>query len=806
MIRFCILISLLLATLTMSPLLRADDEIDSLKKEINSLSHPDQFLKKIELLNQLAKLQLRSDPEKTRLYANRARALAENNDDINALAYSLHIIAKSHNQQTQFDSAIYYYNYTLSIKQKLDLQHDIAHIYGEMARTYSDMTDYDKALSYYDKAVNLIRIYGSATETASFLEDLALTHYNLKDYQGAILRYKESIKYLQEEGDQSWLSNTYSNIGLIYTKMKKFQEAAIYYKKASRLLKILGYDNKLAHTLHILGKLYYKANKYNLALDSFLKELKLCQNKLQDQSTAPIHTYIGQIYFDLKKFEKALHHYNTALDINKQSKDSSKIARSLSKLGNLYFKWEHLPKALSFYNQALQFTDPHQISYGKALLLNNIGLVYKSLNSYDKALLYCKQSLDMKFQLKDDQKTFYPITSIAEIYLKLNRFDEAIAALQKALKLAHQSKQTKLIKDAYFLLYQVYEASKNTDKALEYHIKYSNLKDSINKENNQKKLHELYIQYQKAKDEQDILRLRETNTLQMTLFIGFAAFTLLLLILLFSRYRSNQKANAMLSEKNRQIEQKQSDLEYTFAKLQHKELVLKETIATKDKFFSIIAHDLKNPLHAINLASELLKNKYQTINKKDLFDLVSNIYNAGTHLTSLLENLLQWARSQSGIMEFAPENINLKSLIDQNIFLNTAFANKKNIDLYSDLENDIFVFADENMIKAILRNLISNAIKFTPDNGIVKISAAVNNGMTLLSITDSGIGIKQEDIDKLFRIDVQHSTSGTAKEKGTGLGLILCKEFVEKHGGSIDVNSTIDKGSTFSVSLPNPRK
>ncbi|MFA6570953.1 MAG: HAMP domain-containing sensor histidine kinase, partial [Bacteroidota bacterium] len=190
------------------------------------------------------------------------------------------------------------------------------------------------------------------------------------------------------------------------------------------------------------------------------------------------------------------------------------------------------------------------------------------------------------------------------------------------------------------------------------------------------------------------------------------------------------------------------------------------------------------------------------LNSEQLIELIRSINKAGAYISDLLTNLLQWARSQSGHIKYEPDNINLKKIAKENLEISMVNADKKQIKFNIDIDDDTSVFADYNMTSTIFRNLISNAVKFTPDNGEVNISTIVNCDYVEVAVSDTGIGISDEDMKKVFRIDVHHSTSGTSKEKGTGLGLILCKEFVDKHGGKIWAESHIGKGTTFKFTLP----
>lgn len=236
--------------------------------------------------------------------------------------------------------------------------------------------------------------------------------------------------------------------------------------------------------------------------------------------------------------------------------------------------------------------------------------------------------------------------------------------------------------------------------------------------------------------------------------------------------------------------------------LKKQNIELKELNATKDKFFSIISHDLRSPYNAIlgfsKLAHEKLKNK----NYDKLEKYCELIHDSSLQSFKLLNNLLQWSRLQTGKIDFQPILLFVKSEVNDVLELLKASYIDKNINLKISISDDIKIFADQLMLQTIIRNLISNSIKFTHEGGQITISAKIVNKNTEITVSDTGIGIEKENIDKLFRIDTEFTSKGTNKETGTGLGLILCNEFIEIHKGKIWVESEVNKGSKFIFNLP----
>jgi signal transduction histidine kinase len=257
-----------------------------------------------------------------------------------------------------------------------------------------------------------------------------------------------------------------------------------------------------------------------------------------------------------------------------------------------------------------------------------------------------------------------------------------------------------------------------------------------------------------------------------------------------------------LEVSRQQVEDEAAKLVHLNAQLEESEEKLKELNDSKDKFFSIIGHDLKNPFQAILNLSEILKNEFADLNDEEKLQFIEMIGEASESAHRLLENLLAWSRSQTGRIDFTLEPIQLKKVVANVVHLLLPQAENKHITLIGEISPTIMVNADRNMLDTILRNLTSNAIKFTNQDGTVKILAVEEEDFIQLSVADNGIGLTEIDKNKLFKVGVKNSEIGRSKEKGTGLGLILCKEFVEKHGGKIWVESEINKGTEFKFTIP----
>jgi len=285
--------------------------------------------------------------------------------------------------------------------------------------------------------------------------------------------------------------------------------------------------------------------------------------------------------------------------------------------------------------------------------------------------------------------------------------------------------------------------------------------------------------------------------------VAYVAYVILIALLVFLyiriRERNHIRERKILEEK---VLVRTHLIENQKSEILNKNAELNELNVAKDKFFSIIAHDLRNPFNAIIGLTDILLINLNELDTVKLQKTLENIKGSSQQAHELLENLLLWARTQTGTISYKPESFDLKEQVVESIELLAVQAARKNISIITDFDNKSLISGDINMMSTIIRNLLTNALKFTPRNGEICAGIFQNNGYCILSIKDNGVGIPADKLEYLFSIDTAHKTKGTDQEPGTGLGLILCKEFIEKHGGYLEVESEPGKGSEFRVIIP----
>lgn len=700
------------------------------------------------------------------------------------------------------DRSIVYSNQALALAEETNDKFNVQKAYSQIGKAYLEKKDYSTAMNNFEKALKEVEQINNNIEKAKILNNIGTVYYITNVFDKAFDFYKQALTLREKIGDKDEISKSLNNLSALFINQGKFDIALNYKKKQVELWEQTNNKPELADAYNSLGQLYFESGQNDSALSYFQKDLKL-REEFGDKNKMDDFLYnIGKIYYNLKMYAKAVEYYQRALKLTKETNNKEKIAQIVTSIGNVYYDWKKYDKALDFYQKSLSLAEELGSQRGIARILNNIGLVYKNIGNYNKALEYCKKSIDIRVALKETKDIFYPLTSIAEIYMKMGEYGQSLAYLFQAQKLALETNQKKQIMESYYLIHEVYSQSGDYQKSLEYHKLFSNLKDSISSEEMNKRFAEASVKMETEAKERENRLLKESKQAQQYYFIVISGLFIILILVILNRYFNKNKANKLLNEKNLQIKNQHKKLEEMFIELQKKEENLSDANATKDKFFSIIAHDLKNPLHSITLSSDLLINKYKQMSGEQLLDLINSIYKSGQHLSSLLENLLQWSRAQSGKIEFDPIHFDIRELSVENISLLLGNAIKKKITIENNIPDATYVYGDPNMISTVIRNLISNAIKFTNEHGQVKIFAKEVKGMIEISVIDNGVGIEDEDLKKLFRIDIHHTTIGTLREKGTGLGLILAKEFIDIHNGKIWVERNKDVGSTFIFTLP----
>lgn len=592
-----------------------------------------------------------------------------------------------------------------------------------------------------------------------------------------------------------------SNKTVLLTKLSSYSEyigpdeAINYAQKALYYAQKTKNEQQIGDTYGNLGTAYEIKSDYAHALKNLYKALAIYENLNDVKSLTTVYNNIGLIYIDLKNYRQGLIFYNKALQLSYRSKKERNVSLLLNNIGDVYLQKKEYPKALNYFYKALIINKKLNDVEGIGLNLSNIGICYINLKNYEKGIEMLNKSIatyDDHSNLYNNYNTFDLgracfLMSQDEKYKKDKKalIDKSISLFKNALQVFKKYKSLKDIQETYFYLSKANKSKGNYEVALDCFEKYSHIKDSIFSKESEKKLANLEFKREiDLRDKQiEIQTLRinsDSRKVYLLITVSTAVATLLGLFLFL--YDSKRRNNLLLKEKN---------------------ILISNINSQKDKFYSIIAHDLRGPFNGFLGLTELMAEDIDMMSTEDIKFAATNMRSSAKNLFALLENLLEWSRMEQDLIPFVPKEYPLKSVLLDSIITLQDNADKKGISITTTISNSVTLFADKNMFQAIIRNIVLNAIKFTQKKGSVDIQAKEDFYNTVIIVKDTGIGMDSKMVQDLFKLDVQNNRVGTEDEPSTGLGLILCKEFIEKHKGKIWVESEEGKGSTFYISFPN---
>jgi signal transduction histidine kinase len=566
-------------------------------------------------------------------------------------------------------------------------------------------------------------------------------------------------------------------------------------------------DNKelTAKSLNMTGNAYYLMGDFTKSMDHYLQALAIREELGDSNSIASSYNNIGAVYIQMKDHQKALYYLKKAKIIFEALQDEVHLFSIINNIGALYKENAKYDTAYQYLTEAYEIAQRTQDEDNASIALTNLGETSLSMGLLEQSLDYQKRALEISRKLGNKAMMATIYTNLGKTYLETRNYQQAFSAFHESLGLSEEVNSLPDLRENYHYLSEYYDIQGDYEQALHYYRLYASTKDSINSQEAMIRIKEMESISQAQTLQQEIALLRKDNEisnlkatrLKNTIF--FLAAVSLMIILVFVVY---YQKNRLKRETTRLLEEKNKQLEKANSKLQNSEKHLKELNSTKDKFFSIIGHDLRNPLNALLGFSELISGNSRDYTSEEIQRYSKIINEAAKNIHLLIENLLEWSRSQSGNIDYNPEKTELMPMVSEIFKVFEIHADKKGVTLVSEIPQDIVVTADRNLLSAILRNLINNAVKFTPNGGQVRIFCEQNDSEITISIEDTGIGMSEKQLDNLFRLDSNVTMPGTSEEKGTGLGLILCKEFVDMHNGKIWAFSKPKEGSTFSFTLP----
>jgi signal transduction histidine kinase len=622
-----------------------------------------------------------------------------------------------------------------------------------------------------------------ALESATQLEyknGMAEAHYLLSYFDDrtgkskeAIRNLEEAIKIYTELGDSSYLAGCYNNLGVFWSYGTDQKKSLEYFIRAMNIAEKLNQTFALSEAYNNIGWYYEYLEEYGSALKYYNKALEIDLKVNNLHNLALSYIMVGNVNLKLQRFDNARDSLLKAQKYITEVKDNHRQTELYINLADYYIETSQFNQAQQqiLFAKEINSKDNYE-KLGADILTIEGDLLFKQ-NNYKQCLQIYDRAINIYNELKIHDNLYEIYINKAMAYSELGKFELAYAILQQAQKLEKEFEPNEIAK-----ILSDFEQ----EEAL--------------KEERQKLLLEQEIQNQKNKNEVILIRAKLHGAVVSIIFL------LILIGIFVYFYIEKRKHNSILEDNYKIIQEQKALLEENFISLKNNEQKLTRLNATKDKFFSIIAHDLKNPFNVLIGLSDVVISNPDVRHSEDFEQIIDGIFHTAKSGYNLLDNLLKWARTQTGDIEYKPEMLDVYEIFEQNTLFFKETAKSKNIEICEIKRNGQKVFADYNMVNFVVRNLLNNAIKFSYPNGQVKLHAKQHKGFCIFTVQDFGIGMNKETCEKLFSIESTNPKAGTADEMGTGLGLIICKEFVEKSGGKIWVESEEGKGSSFFVSFP----
>lgn len=718
----------------------------------------------------------------------------------------------------QYQLAIDYLDRGINSQKETSNSGYLMHAYDLRSRAYSLKKEYYKSIESSERSLEIAKKQHSTDFILRSYRKIAQSYKKLSNYRSSIKYNRLAIEIVEKKGDEKTVAQYLEYLATDQRSLGMYAEALKNAHKALYVQRKFKDEYRISNLLLNLSIIYLKLSSYDNALLYAQEMLELHEGTNNLNKIASASNQLGLVYNRLKRYDEAEQYYQRTLSLDKTAIEPRYRASAFRTLAEINFNSGQMNTAMGYAKQGLNLSREINDLRGEAAGNYSIAQILRQSNRSIEAVEYFEQSLNISIQIGDIWSEARSHIYLGITCINDNR-EKAEETIQKGLKQAIELDAISLQVIAYESLKDIEKINGNFKLALQYAEKYLQL---IKKTNNQaiedriiewkttKETEKKAKEIEKLKSDMQIrdlqltqketeltllnnentisaLKIREQRSriiIAFTLAIIFA----LVLTFLYMRYRYLQNVQKTLNRFNEEIQSKNTSLE----DLNH----------TKDRFFSIISHDLRTPVGSIIALSDMLKDNFDRFKQDEIKQTIFDIQKAAERTYLLLENLLSWAIIQLRNADPVPRRHELKSVCESAILYLESPAKTKNISINLSIDDQEHFYADKNMINTVIRNLLANAIKYTEQNGEISIYSKTDDETVTVHVLDSGIGIKEIDKETLFNIDRLVSNKGTEGETGAGFGLALSKDLLQKNGGEIRVKSLEAKGSDFYFTLP----
>lgn len=655
----------------------------------------------------------------------------------------------------------------------------------------------DSVYKYARTAEKTSKELNSKYWQAEALEMLGAASHMAGSYDSALYYYTASIRIARNEQSYKTISSKYNHLGNLYFQNNKFADANLYYDSAinyARKYDVVGLEGKASSNL---ANVYYKMGNYTRALQLYLRGLSL-QERIGDRANISSDlSNIANVYYRLGNYDKALAYLNRVMAINRKTGIKERMVGALTTYAMIYSDKKMYDSSLLYLKDALTLAEEMQSPYLQNILIGNLAECYLKKGDLASAAQLYQQTQTLSAKLGDDEGLAIAKSGLGQVYIARGQQGTGLQYLEEAFVMMQQLGIKEQELDVVIRLADNYALAGDYKQAYKYLAIKSELSDSLQKQKSRQEVEQMLFDYELQKKEAEIAILEKDNAIQLQQnrnqkMIIWTALSVLLVVLVAS-YLIYRNARILKTSKQAILKQKEN-LEFQTAKLS-------ELNDFKDTTFSLLAHDLRSPVNALAGTMLMLDEKLMT--PEEFAGYQHELNNKLQAVSILIDNMLYWAKSQmKGEFTLNIEKLNIKRKIDRALAVLKDAAQQKNIKLIDNVPDTIHAFGDRDHIDIIVRNIVSNAIKFTHDGGSVIIGADTVDAKTTITVSDTGVGMTDKQIKQMFDDDLHVSTKGTEGEKGTGLGLHLCYQLIKQNNGDIQVSSEPGVGSTFTIILP----
>lgn len=602
-------------------------------------------------------------------------------------------------------------------------------------------------------------------------------NYRSKNPDYALEVGKYALELGEKIGDKSLQATSSNFLGIVYRNIGNFGLSMAHYQKALSLAIVADDSVQIAYSYNNIGGIYRMQLQFKLALDNIFRALKIFERLGKEEGMSYCYINIGIIFREMHDYDKAIEYLTKTIQIRDKIGDKFGRTLALNHLAEVYRMMGERKKTYETYLKLLNDYSEMGDTKGEAVIYGSMADYLFKNGEYEESILLSKLALSLNKEIRNLEDIIIDLLRLAKISIKLKMMDEAKKYLDEVKTLADSTDFIIGRLNYLEVLSEYYIARNDYKRAFYVFKKHDELQDSIKEAENKMRINAVESMYsvERLLKEKSLLEKNlELKKNQQTYLLILSVFVVFVLIMFVIKERKTRKLNALLTENN----------------------------VTKDKFFNIIAHDLKNPFNSMLGYSELLINDYDSFTESERIEAIKEMNNSTKKLFNLVNNLLEWARSQSNKLHINKVEVEITTEIQNIIEVFKPLIKQKNINIKFDTKNKFKLNVDENVFHTVIRNLLSNAIKFTHENGSVEIIVEKKGKYLEVHIIDTGTGMSEEKVKSLFDLKKISSCRGTAGEEGTGLGLILVKELIERCNGKIKVESEINKGSKFTVCFP----